>query len=62
MVKKVNHPQIKTADLSDETIKALLDILVIRYYAERDRTDEIGKRQAAATLAESRKIQRFLDR
>ena len=58
----MNHPIIKTRDLSHETIQALAETLLTRYYAERDRTDPIGKAQAEALLIEHKKIQRFLDR
>ena len=58
----MNHPHIKTRDLSDETIKALMDVLYDRHARERDAKDRIGIKQSSAALAEAKKLQRFLDK
>jgi hypothetical protein len=57
----VNHPQIKTVDLSDDTIKALMETLMDRFYAEQNNPGN-GAYKADAILKEYRKLERFLDR
>ena len=72
VTKTMRGPRILTRELSSETIRALMDTLVLRSYAERDQlaaaaqqSDELRdllQKTLDATRAEADKLQRFLDR
>ena len=69
----MNHPRINTKGLDNETIEALRDVLISRYYTNRAAAYEQAKKgnsvsvamyngMAYAALKEHDRLQRFLDR